>query len=218
MTARQVRSLRHRSVGGILMLVLIIALAGCVRMPRTIVAPADEVADTQRRVNEYFHADVVPRLRTCWGSLRGTGLLVAVHTYTRDGTGDWVPGQLTTHTSTLPAGQDDVAIGCLREAVKDTSLTVGPSEAAARELLLFWTWPVPLPANDVVLKGKGCDGMGLPAFCQDCTWDEDFNAKCRTVCVGWASCTATDSTCTITLRRCASGGLFWPIGALEVAR
>src|SRR6266404_6006092 len=104
---------------------------------------------TQQRINRYFHGSVVPKLRNCWSRVQGQGTIAIEHTYTRDASGKWVVEKLTAGKSTLPRGQDAVALRCMQDAVRGSSFSVEGSDGDSKEYVVKWTWPVPFPANMV---------------------------------------------------------------------
>ncbi len=168
---------------------------------------AVETYEAQARINEYFHRDVIPKLETCWGILKGEGTITIAHHYELGPERTWVPKELDVEASTLSDDQNQAALSCMRQAVDGTSFPLDPSDAMAKEHILFWTWPVPLPDDKVVFKGKGCDGQGTPAYCSECSWGDDWDeVECIRTCVGWWGCSASGNSCTIVLDRCASGG------------
>jgi hypothetical protein len=140
-------------------------LAALARLPRLPDEPAvrpsadppplaDEILDEtavreQERINHYFHADVIPRLRECWRGLGGTGTISFKHTYLPVD-GQWTPRAdddlgIELDDSTLDEAADEQARACMREAVRGTSWPMGPTEGAQPYYVLYWTWPVPFP-------------------------------------------------------------------------
>jgi hypothetical protein len=185
---------------------------------------ADErTVATQTRVNHYFHSDVIPKLRSCWGKLRGQGMIGIEHTYRKAGN-IWVSDKLATSNSTLPKGQEAVALKCMTDSVRGTSFPAQDDEGAAESFVLKWNWPVPLPANADQVRamvinngggsGKGCDGHGAAAACFTCTTNS--GGTCSKVCVGATACVTSTSKagsfCTDGRLKCASGGPFSTLG------
>jgi hypothetical protein len=189
------------------------------RAPRTTIAPPLSIetqAATQQHINRYFHNDVVPKVKNCWGRIQGKGRIALKYSYTRSGA-KWVFNKLETEESTLPSGSANLALRCMSEAVRGTSF---PAEAESRQdsYVIKWTWPVPFPPNALQLTSSmfaakpkggdtrgGCDGMGTPARCYTC----DFST-CIKVCVGHSQCTVFsggDVSC-MAEGACASGGPF----------
>jgi len=165
------------------------------------VSSPDRTVAAQDRINRYFHRDVIPKLRNCWKGIQGEGEAEMKLTYARAG-GNWTSETVERSGSTLPPGQDAVALRCMQEAVRGTSFPVEEGDSAgdgkggtggASKLVAHWNWPVPLPANSAELAAKkagggnkgGCDGHGAKAKCdKPCPSNE---AKCpgTKVCVGW---------------------------------
>jgi len=182
------------------------------------VAPQDRTVATQDRINRYFHRDVIPRLRDCWKGVQGAGEIEMKFTYTRAGSG-WTWERLERSSSTLPGGQDAVAVRCMQDAVRGTSFPVAEGDTggsvARNKFVVNWNWPVPLPANSAEFAAKksgggktgGCDGGGTAAKCYTC--DDDY--QCIKVCVGFANCTTGSDGCGAS-DKCASGGPFGVFG------
>ena len=205
---------------------LMIILANCTQK-QGIRSSFKETVEEQTRINRYFHRHVIPKLRTCWSRVQGAGTVTIFHRYAKDGKGNWVPARLGVHESTLRQGQEQVALACMQEATKATSFPVGKIERQENEFVLYWRWPVPLPADtpkEAALfwgqgggKGTGCDGEGQPPECSNCSARK--NLDCQTVCVGYSCCESeTDEDGNLTFcsksGACASGGRFGTVGVL----
>jgi hypothetical protein len=188
----------------------------------------EKTVTTQQRLNRYFHGDVVPRLKDCWSRVQGKGTIALKYTYTK-GSGKWMLDKLEVSESTLPRGQDAVALRCMQDAVRGTSYPVDQAEGNQNNFVLNWTWPVPFPAdaneqNSVMFAGRngggggggGCDGHGATPKCFTCT--SFGNGSCVKVCVGKSMCVITNtkdaSTCSGQGDNCASGGPFGVAGAI----
>jgi hypothetical protein len=184
---------------------------------------ADErTVATQTRINHYFHGDVIPKLQSCWSKLRGEGMIAIEHTYRKAGN-TWVADKLATNSSTLPKGQEVMALKCMTDSVRGTSFPAQEDEGSAKSFVLKWNWPVPLPANaDEVRamvknnggKSGGCDGHGAAAACFTCS----DKGTCETVCVGSPFCSiqyekGKPTQCvTPKVAQCASGGSYGVFG------
>lgn len=94
----------------------------------------------------------------------------------------------------------------MRDAVEGTSLPRAEGDAMANGYDLFWSWPVPLVTDKIVYKLQDCDGHGTGPACRTCAVTDDFEFKCKAVCVGWTTCFAGAGLCTTVLTKCASGG------------
>jgi hypothetical protein len=135
---------------------------------------------------------------------------------------------LETDESTLPSGQDAMAVKCMLDSVRGSSFPIDAAASPENTFVLKWTWPVPFPPNANQLTTAmfaarvghsvegGCDGMGTPAKCYTC----GINGECKKVCVGSSQCTAyaddgspTQILCSAT-NSCASGGPFGVSGTL----
>ena len=182
---------------------------------------------TQQRLNRYFHSDVTPKLKNCWSRVQGKGTIALKYTYTKAGNGRWVFDKLETDNSTLPRGQETVALECMQDAVRGTSFPIEGAESSQNSFVLNWSWPVPFPANAAELtsamfaaravsgggNGGGCDGRGAKAACSNCSSD---GRSCLSVCVGFKECTVTTVLCESRIA-CASGGPFGAAGGGMIA-
>jgi hypothetical protein len=181
----------------------------------------EKTITTQQRLNHYFHGDVVPKLKDCWSRVQGKGTIALKYTYTK-GSEKWMFDKLEVSQSTLPRGQDAVALRCMQDAVRGTSYPVEQGEGNQNKFVLNWSWPVPFPANANELTSAmfaargaggsgggtgGCDGHGATAKCYNCS-----GGSCITVCVGYSTCSLTyykqqNPSCSAS-DSCASGGPF----------
>lgn len=173
---------------------------------------------TQKRLNRYFHDQVVPKLEDCWGRIQGKGTIEVKYTFVKDEKGGWVFERLEGGSSSLPEGQDHVALACMQEAVTATSFSYEEEDSKAESFVVYWNWPVPLPANieqqaDAMFRsvggvGGGCDGKGAAARCYTC----GEQVECLTVCVGYDTCSINHGGgfkwCSEGTKACASGGPF----------
>ena len=184
----------------------------------------EKTTTTQQRLNRYFHADVMPKLKNCWSRLQGKGTIEMEHSYRRDANGKWVAAELTIGKSTLAKEQNAVALQCMQDSVQGTAFPAEGRDGKGTSYVANWTWPVPFPANADTLTnnmfsakpkgggGGGCDGHGALAKCWTCD-----NGKCLKVCVGFKTCKITFfkgiSYCG-TDGDCASGGPFGVTGGV----
>ena len=184
----------------------------------------EKTITTQQRLNHYFHGDVVPKLKNCWSRVQGKGTIALKYTYTK-GSGKWMFDKLEVSESTLPRGQDAVALRCMQDAVRGTSYPIEQGEGNQNSFVLNWSWPVPFPANANELTsamfaaraaggaggGGGCDGHGAKAKCYTCS-----GGSCIKVCVGYDNCHIVygkeDNGCSEYGLVCASGGPFGVAG------
>ena len=190
--------------------------------PTTQPSAFDRTIATQKRLNRYFHTAVVPKLRACWNRVQGAGTVAIEFTYARAGSG-WVPERLGVHRSTLPRGQEAVALQCMQDSVRATSFPVEQGEGAQSKFVLTWSFPVPWPADASARAsamfsaaggtGGGCDGEGAPATCHTCVLTRGV-ASCKTVCVGHNICGKTTWGCDEGGAKCASGGGFGLAGGM----
>jgi len=181
-------------------------------------AQLEKAVTTQQRLNRYFHADVIPKLKNCWSSVLGKGSIELEHNYKKGPDGSWAPTGVALARSALPRGQEVNALRCMQDATRGTSFPAEGSDAATT-YTIKWTWPVPFPSNAAQLTTNmlaglkntgggsgGCDGAGTAAKCYTC--DKDGH-ECEKVCVGYTECKVTfpGRQCTA-MGKCASGGPF----------
>ena len=191
--------------------------------------PWRAIVATQNRINRYFHRDVAPKLRGCWDALEGSGTVDAQFAYRRVG-GRWVNNGILIRASTLPKNQDQAALRCLQEAVRDTSFAVERSDDTARDFEVNWSFPVPWP-KDVAEAAKrmvdnghtddgGCGGSEGPGpACWDCFYVSigPFGVSyCGRACSGYSYCTPAPNGCQAgpLYPRCTTGSIFGNIGGV----
>ena len=183
----------------------------------------------QKRINRYFHAVVVPKLKPCWDQLQGKGTIEMKFRYEDNAKGEWAFKTLEGGKSNLPKGQDEAALACMQKAVTATSFPREKSDTGA-SYSINWDWPVPLP-QDAAQRvermlgssggaGTGCDGEGASARCVKCSGSSG-DYSCPYVCVGYDSCTIPAPSPDPTVIRmcqqqgkCASGGPFGVVGGI----
>jgi hypothetical protein len=156
-----------------------------------------EVA-AQKRVATYFHDKVMPRLQSCWESLKGTGDIRMEYTFARRDN-NWVPENVILAHSTVPDHeQNHAALKCMEDAVKLVPLSIDNGDADTKDFFISWSWPVPMLKDaekhyQTMLRstggvgGGGCDGRGTPPRCSRCVGAGSC-ASCVRVCVGYQSC------------------------------
>ncbi len=191
----------------------------------------DKVVSTQQRINRYFNNDVAPKLKPCWKTLRGNGTIQFEYTFTKPRNGSrWTLNKIVTDQTTLPQAQEVIALRCMQTAVGGTSFAATSDDTLQTSYTLYWSWPVPFPANADELttamlrmratnggstSSDDCDGHGTKAKCQTCS-----NGVCKTVCVGTKKCTIEGAGgplgCTGSGGYCASGGPFGVSGGSRV--
>lgn len=179
---------------------------------------------TQQRLNRYFHADVMPKLKNCWNSVQGKGSIELEHNYKKGPDGRWATTGVALIKSALPRGQEAIALRCMQVATRGTSFPAEGSDAATT-YTIKWSWPVPFPSNAAQLTNNmfaglkntgggsgGCDGAGTLAKCYTC--DKDGH-ECEKVCVGYTDCKVTfpGRLCSAS-GKCASGGPFGLAGGI----
>jgi hypothetical protein len=187
----------------------------------------DSVA-TQKVINGYFHATVVPRLKRCWDRVQGSGTVEMQYRYELDSREAWAFRSIRAGRSDLPKDQTEAAVSCMQEAASGTSF---PREKRGKATfyLIDWVWPVPLPPDaDRQIEmmrgaaggaGGGCDGRGAPARCVTCSGSP---LTCMYVCVGSSTCEVQATTpggfnsiCSEG-GQCASGGPFGVVGGIYI--
>jgi hypothetical protein len=172
---------------------------------------------TQRRFNRYFQQDVTPRLKDCWARIKGRGSVEIQYTYRKDPSGKWVTDHLAIKRSTLPRGQEVLALQCMQDSVRNTNL---PSDSGESTYVLFWNWSVPLPSSFPLTAidndpfppegGGGCDGKGQPARCWLC-----LEGHCQPACFGGEACMGGGRTCRVR-GDCGTGGIYGVMGQATI--
>jgi hypothetical protein len=184
---------------------------------------SEKTVSMQQRINRYFHSEVVPKLKSCWTTLQGAGMIGIEYTYQRDTSGRWLWSKLAHSTSTLPSTQESIALQCMEQSVRGTSFPIEESDGAGDTFVVKWNWPVPFPTNAdeqtrTMFAAKpagggggtgGCDGKGTAPKCIP---DNCPRGKCpiKSVCVGYAVCAlrgGPEGGCDFRAP-CASGGPF----------
>ncbi len=188
--------------------------------------PENDVIETQKMINRYFHKNVIPKLSNDWKNLKGDGKITFEYLYENDGNGSWVFKKINIDTSTILNKQNEMALKIMKAAVSGTKFITNNNETE-KKYFLYWTWPIHFPeGNFDEVKGvflanddpdgddgndPGCDGNGTTARC----FNKTSKTKCcDIVCVGYKECVASfdengELRCTYRLR-CASGGPFSP--------
>ena len=172
----------------------------------------------QQRINRYFHSDVMPKLKNCWGGVQGSGTITLKYTYNKVARSRWGLATVAVNNSTLAKAEEAVALKCMQDSVRGTSFAVEGSDRDERGFVLNWSWPVPFPDNADELtrtmflaKGSGdtggCDGHGATAACYTCTRPTPYSTTCSKVCVGSSTCKNNSDGC-YEYNSCASGGPF----------
>ncbi|SPQ01013.1 exported hypothetical protein [Candidatus Sulfobium mesophilum] len=219
------RGLMHCAVSAAVMALMITTLSCTTAQPAPDLEGGKfkESVAAQKRINRYFHSKVVPNLKTCWDQVQGKGTIEMQYLYEDDAKGGWTFKTLKSGKSTLPRGQDEVAVACMQKAVTATSF---PKEGdAGASYFIDWNWPVPMPPDAEQQFGRmigsnggeggGCDGNGASARCVTCSGSP---LTCIYVCVGSDTCQVQathpggfNSICTEG-GKCASGGPFGVVG------
>ena len=181
---------------------------------------------TQNRINRYFHHAVVPRVKDCWQRLKGKGTIAVEFDYQREKDG-WATDKLKIERSTLPEGQESVALQCLQDSVRGTSFPVEQDDGQAEQFMVHWSWPVPLPkdANEVaqLMSGGGgggrCGPLGVPPACHDCLSVLIFGKywlACGPACAGYSFCIQDPDGCRLgpISPRCVTGWLGGTLGGI----
>jgi hypothetical protein len=173
----------------------------------------EKTVSTQRRFNRYFQKDVTPKLKECWSRIKGQGSVEIRYSYRKDATGKWIADRLAVASSTLPRGQELVALQCMQDSVRGTNL---PSESSQGTYTLYWHWSVPLPssfpqaATEISATGfgtgGGCDGQGAPPHCWKCA-----PGGCRPSCFDVEACRVILPNCRI-VGDCGTGAIYGVAG------
>jgi len=159
-------------------------------LPQTASSTA-KITAIQNRLNRYFQNAVIPKLKTPWKRVQGKGGITIKFTFTKAGS-SWVPEKQEVKSSTLPKLQEAVALQHLRDSVRATSFPVEQGDAswnetAANRLVIYWSWPVPMPADGLKLAKPVTLTQNGPCFICD-TADPTGWALCMNYSWGWADC------------------------------
>jgi hypothetical protein len=179
-----------------------------------------------KRVSAYLSSAVVtPKLRDCWGRVKGEGLVGLEVVYRKAGA-TWTFDKARATASTLAKGQDEVLRGCLEEAARGTTFPVEAGEAIENMANVYYlnlAMPVPLPPEGgnvpepqmarMIATGGGNGEVTVPG-CSECVSRKEYpyGLKCESRSKGGhmnceeisSNVCATDST---TCLRGAWGGL-----------
>lgn len=173
----------------------------------------DRTVTTQRRFNRYFQRDLAPKLKDCWSRIKGKGSVEIQYTYRKDSTDKLVTERVAVTSSTLPRGQEAVALQCMQDSVRGTTF---PGESSESTYTLYWNWSVPLPSNFPQAAteisngsdaGGGCDGRGTPARCWKCA-----PGGCRPSCFGGEACRVLSPRSCRVVGDCGTGGISGVMG------
>jgi hypothetical protein len=164
-------------------------------------AELQRTVTTQQRHNRYFHSSVMPKLKNCWGRIKGRGTVEIRHTYGKSSQNRWVPNRLVITKSTLSRIESAIAQRCMQHAVTGTSFSVEALDGQAQRYTLHWTWPVPFPSNEKELARVG----GYELNCWTC-----FDGRCKASFTGSDECDSSSKSC-VSYGVCATGGPY-PVG------
>jgi hypothetical protein len=187
-------------------------------------ASCESTIAMQNRINRHIHREIVPKLKTCWDGLEGKGTVDAKFEYRRHGT-RWVLANSSVRSSTLAESQEQLALRCLQQAVRDNSFAVVAADAETDEFHLNWSFPVPWPKDiaeaaqrmiDTGGGGGGCGGSeNPPPACFDCGYLQVLPGLpgvsfCQKVCAGYLTCRHEPHGCNVgpISPQCATGSTF----------
>lgn len=165
------------------------------------------------RVAGAFYSSFVPKLKACWGSVKGTGMVLFQYTYRRE-ENNWVFQKIDAEGSSLEKGQETVAMNCMQDAVRGSTFPIELQEVSrgSKEMVIHWGWPVPLPTDTTQLARMvttgGGGGKECKPNCHDCVYDQGTHKSfCKMTCSGYSGCVEDGSGtgCRMTLPYCSSG-------------
>jgi hypothetical protein len=198
------------------------AMAACSKTPKQENPPypsfSDKGVGAQQRIGRYLQDSVVaPKLRACWGQLKGEGAVAADLTYRKSGD-SWTFDSVTVKKSSLPKDQDAIAQRCIEESARATTFPVDAKEElekAAGQFIVRLGWPVPLPAEGTQLTSAqmarmiGGGGVITVSGCSDCVprTEYPYGLKCASKSSGSnVDCEEINTnTCATTPRACLRG-------------
>jgi len=207
---------------GIIILALSLGMAACTRNIKedAPIYPGfnDEGAGVQVRLGHYLQDSVVnTKLRTCWGQLKGEGVIAMDFTYRKSGS-NWAFENLKVTKSTLPQGQDATAQQCMEESARATMFSIDSKEAletVAPQFIVRLAFSVPLPAegtqltSDQIARMIGSGGVITVPGCSDCVRRTEYPHGLK--CVSNKSGSNVDceeinpNTCATTPKACLRG-------------
>ena len=180
--------------------------------------PANEIAArdlAQRtRINGFFYAVLVPKLKTCWGRISGKGEIEFKLIYRKaEQSWDWQQAELE---SKVPAAQSTAALACMQDSSRGSSFPATPEEARMSQFTIHWAWPIPFPDNTselgMMINPGGSDPPPQVMKCWACGVNPPGSARsaeCKRASSGYNTCTNHDegNGCTMccTDARCVSG-------------
>ena len=172
---------------------------------------AEKTAAAQGRITGAFYSSIVPKMKTCWDQVKAKGAVQFKYEYLRD-RNNWVFQDVHADGSSLERSQQQAtAMNCMKEAASNSTFPVEPEEIAreSKEMVIYWGWPVPLPADTTQLARMITDPGGpgeCPKLCKDCAW-KPGQSFCASACSGFTGCSedGTGTGCQMTRPECKTG-------------
>jgi hypothetical protein len=193
-------------------------------------ASVDKDVQSQNRINGFLYAALVPKLQSCWASIKGKGEISFKYTYKRDGS-NWLWQEEEVESSTLPTDQSAAAQKCMQDAASGSSFPMEASEAVRKSdtFHLHWSWPVPFPPDvrtmALMISTNPGGGSGeCPKSCVDCVCKGGpgpSKCSCTTSCSGYTGPCTEDSDgsgCRMFFPKCSTGRIGFFGGGLVIAR
>ena len=144
------------------------------------------------RINGFFYAALVPKLKTCWGKISGKGEIEFKLTYRKAGQNwEWQQAELE---SKAPQAQAATALACMQDSARGSSFPTTPDEARSEQFGIHWAWPVPFPDDTSELArmidtGGGGEGPAKKCFdCQSNPPGSPRTAQCVSTSTGYSTC------------------------------
>jgi len=134
--------------------------------PPQTASSTDKTAAMQNRLDRYFQQAAIPKVKPCWKDVPGKGEITIKFTYTKAGS-SWVSEKQEVKSSTLSKAQEAVALKCLKDSVRATSFPAEESERAANKFVVYWSFPVPTPAEGFRLARPAGQNAGN-RHCYNC--------------------------------------------------
>ena len=180
---------------------------------------SDEGAAASSRIGRSLQDSVVGKLRGCWATLQGDGVIAMDLIYRKSGN-NWTFDNVKVQKSTLDNAQNAAAQRCLEESARGSSFALESKEAletAASQFIVRLGWVVPLPPEGTQLTSPqmarmsgGGAGAITVAGCSTCVPRKEYpyGLKCEARKTGSEQdCEEINSnTCAVTPKACLRGG------------
>jgi hypothetical protein len=188
---------------GLVLCGLILLIVGCnrnkggdIKLPVDTDASLSAATQAQQaRIAGAFYGALVPKMKTCWGTVEGKGEVEFKMTYKKAGERwEWQGAEVA--KSDLSDKAKAAAQDCLQTSARASGFPVNGNESAARidRFVITWGFPVPFPDNTsdlamMISTGGGSGECRKTCFdCQESSPGVPGTTKCVTTCSGYETC------------------------------